>query len=172
MKKSIEQRLQAVEDLIEIMNLKSEYWRWCDGGWDKISHNGDRVAALFTEDGVWEILDGQSTGQRGEGPAGIRDLFNQVYAVSVPFAFHHGGSPAIKVNGDTATGEWSLTALLTLAEQGAMLGAIHYHDEFVRTNAGWRIRRMTLTPVILTPFSAGWGALTHLTQYRSVKSVR
>jgi SnoaL-like domain len=165
MKKSIEERLQAVEDMLEIMNLKSEYWRWCDGGWNKVSHNGEHVAALFTEDGIWEILDGQSPGAKGVGRQGIRELFDRTYAASVPFAFHHGGSPLIRVTGDSATGSWNLTALLTIAGQGAVLGAIYYSDEFVRTSEGWRIKRMTLTPVLVTPFSEGWGALAHLTRF-------
>lgn len=163
--KTVEERLRAVEDTLEIMNLKSEYWRWCDGGWNKVSHNGEHVAALFTEDGVWEILDGQTPGARGEGRAPIRDLFNQTYAASVPFAFHHGGSPIIRVTGDTASGSWNLNALLTIAGQGAMFGAIHYNDEFLRTEEGWRIKRMTLTPVFITPFSEGWGGLAHLTRF-------
>lgn len=165
MTKSIEERLQAVEDMLEIMNLKSEYWRWCDGGWNKVSHNGTHVAALFTEDGIWEILDGQSPGAKGEGRQAIREMFDNAYAASVPFAFHHGGSPIVRVTGDTATGSWNLTALLTIAGQGATLGAIHYNDEFVRTDAGWRIKRMTLTPVFITPFGEGWGALADLTRF-------
>lgn len=164
---TIEERLRAVEDRFAIINLKAEYWNCCDGGWDRPSHNGDKVATLFTEDGIWEIGSGQvsGTGARLVGQAAIREGFNGVYNAEVPFAFHHGGTPLIRVDGDSAYGEWHLIGLLTHRDDGPLLAAIHYRDHFVRVGDEWRIRHMSLTPVFITPFSEGWARFAHLTAH-------
>ena len=45
----IEHRLQALEDAEAIRNLKSRYAALCDDNYD-----ADGIAALFTEDAIWE----------------------------------------------------------------------------------------------------------------------
>ena len=45
----MEQRLQALEDAEAIRNLKARYAALCDAQYD-----ADGIAALFTEDALWE----------------------------------------------------------------------------------------------------------------------
>lgn len=63
---AIEQRLRALEDAEAIQNLKARYAAYCDAQYDC-----DGIAALFTEDAVWES---PSLG-RFEGREAIRAFF-------------------------------------------------------------------------------------------------
>jgi SnoaL-like domain len=94
---TVEQRLQILEDIQAITELKASYCNAADGGWDRPSHDADKVASLFVEGGVW---DAGEIG-RGEGREAIRALFNGFKRF--PFAFHRVSNPVIKVQGDTAT---------------------------------------------------------------------
>ena len=59
----LEQRVQALEDVNAIRHLKARYAAYCDD-----QYNPDGLAALFTEDAVWES---QGLG-RFEGREAIR----------------------------------------------------------------------------------------------------
>ena len=59
----LEQRVQALEDVNAIRHLKARYAAYCDD-----QYNPDGIAALFTEDAVWES---QGLG-RFEGREAIR----------------------------------------------------------------------------------------------------
>ena len=48
------ERLQTLEDITEIARLKAAYCEAVDGGWDRRTHRGEEVAALFVDDGVWD----------------------------------------------------------------------------------------------------------------------
>ena len=60
----LERRIKALEDIEEIKKLKARYCAYCDDSYD-----ADGIAALFTEDAVW---DGGIRG-RAEGRQDIRD---------------------------------------------------------------------------------------------------
>jgi len=62
----LEQRVQALEDVNAIRHLKARYAAYCDD-----QYNPDGIAALFTEDAVWES---QGLG-RFEGRDAIREFF-------------------------------------------------------------------------------------------------
>jgi hypothetical protein len=146
----IEERLQRIEDVQAIAELKAAYCNAADGGWNRPTHDSDRVASLFVEDGVWES--GKSG--RGEGRAGIKALFDTFKPA--PFAFHRVSNPIIRVEGDRATGEWHALVAITFADGKALwIGGI-YDDEFVRTPAGWRFRLLRFTQAFRTTIPAGW----------------
>jgi hypothetical protein len=55
MSKSLEARLQALEDREEIARLKARYCQLNDGGWNGPTHaHVDEVVDLFVEDAVWD----------------------------------------------------------------------------------------------------------------------
>lgn len=55
---------------------------------------------------------------------------------------HHVHHPEIDVHGDRATGTWYLQdTVLVTAQRMLLRGAAFYEDEYVRTDAGWRIAR-------------------------------
>jgi uncharacterized protein (TIGR02246 family) len=150
MSMSIEQRLQALEDVQAIAELKAAYCNAADGGWDRPTHDGAKVAALFTEDGVW---DAGGTGV-GRGRDGIRELFDKFKAA--PLAFHRISNPIIKVTGDTATGEWHVLVPITFTEERSVFIGGIYNDQFVRTRDGWRFKLLKFTRAFTSENPQGW----------------
>ncbi len=151
MSMSLEQRLQRLEDIQAITELKAAYCNGADGGWDRPSHDCDAVAALFVEDGVWDA--GKDIG-RGEGREAIRALFKSFQRW--PFAFHRVSNPIIKVDGDTATGEWHVQVAITMDEGQDMWAGGIYRDQFVRTPDGWRFKELTFTRAFISMNDQGW----------------
>ena len=88
----IERRLQALEDTEAIRNLKSRYAALCDD-----NYNADGIAALFTEDAIW---DSPGLG-RFEGREAIREFFRRAAGI-FSFAIHYSLNGQIHVDGDTA----------------------------------------------------------------------
>ncbi len=60
---------------------------------------------------------------------------------------HHCHTPEISVTGpDTASGIWAMNDYVSWPGDGApvvLRGYGHYHEDYVRTDEGWRIRRTT-----------------------------
>src|SRR5215510_11082157 len=88
----LEQRVQALEDVNAIRHLKARYAAYCDD-----QYNPDGLAALFTEDAVWES---QGLG-RFEGREAIRAFFRGASQLFT-FAIHYSLNGQIDVQGDTA----------------------------------------------------------------------
>jgi len=149
--KSIEERLRIIEDVQQIAELKAAYCNAADGGWDRPTHDGAKVAALFVEDGVFES---GTSGGASAGRAAIRARFEGLRRDS-PLAFHRITNPIIKVDGDTASGEWHLIANITLAGQHLWIGGI-YNDRFVRTSDGWRFKHLRFTRTFTSKNPEGW----------------
>src|SRR5215211_6872896 len=94
----LERRLQALEDAEAIRNLKARYAALCDKQYD-----ADGIAALFTEDAVWE-----SPGLgRFEGREAIRNFFRGASGI-FSFAIHYSLNGHIEVDGDVARARWYL----------------------------------------------------------------
>lgn len=129
--------IQYLLDLEAIKKLKYQYCRDNDGGWpaQPVSHQGPS-ADLFTDDAVW---DGRPLAI-AEGREEIRKLFAS-FADLFKIAYHAVTNPIIEVNGDTATGHWHVMNG-GLAHGNAMFSLNGYEDEYVRTSAGWRFRRV------------------------------
>ena len=103
----IEQRVQVLEDVNAIRHLKARYAASCDD-----QYNPDGLAALFTEDAVWES---QGLG-RFEGREAIRAFFRGASQLFT-FAIHYSLNGQIDVQGDTARAQWYLFMPCTLGEQ-------------------------------------------------------
>jgi len=95
--KALEKRVQVLEDIEAIKNLKARYAAVCD---DK--YNPPKGVKLFTQDAVWD--GGKDFGVH-KGRAAIKKFFEGV-AQNIVFAVHYFLQPTIKVNkdGKTATG--------------------------------------------------------------------
>jgi hypothetical protein len=151
MPKSIEERLRNMEDVQAIAELKAAYCNAADGGWNRGTHDGAAVAALFVEDGVFATPDGAS-----KGHAAIRERFDGLRQAS-PLAFHRITNPIIRVDGDSATGEWHLLAMISLSGRELFIGGI-YNDEFVRAPRGWRFKTLHFTRAFTSVNPSGWKA--------------
>ena len=92
----MERRLQALEDAEAIRNLKARYAALCDDQYD-----ADGIAALFTEDALWES---PALG-RFEGREAIRGFFRGASGI-FSFAIHYSLNGHIEVEGDTGRARW------------------------------------------------------------------
>lgn len=79
MEDEITRRITALEDIEAIKRLKAEYCDICDD-----EHNEDRIASIFTEDGIWE---GKGVGH-AQGHAELRKLFKS-FAERISFSQHN-----------------------------------------------------------------------------------
>ena len=149
-----EERLQLQEDRHAIANLKACYVDAADGGWTgEPAHDGDTIASLFVEDGVW---DAGEMGQ-GVGHAGIRAYFAGAVE-DFPLVFHHASSARIHLEGDEASGRWHV--MVPMIDKGVsklLLGI--YDDRFVRTPKGWKFKELRFTPASIIDLPAVWKLL-------------
>jgi hypothetical protein len=130
----------APEDYVEIQQVVASYPFALDTGADR----GAMYADLFTTDGMFVA---------GDMTIGGRESLKA-------FAWHHrpGQGPLyvrnfstnslIEPSADGATGK-AYAVVLDLGENGkpsALLGGGHYEDLYVKTAAGWRIKRREFIP--------------------------
>ena len=147
MPQSIESRIQRLEDIEAIKQLKARYCSLCDEGYD-----ADRLAELFTDDAIW---DGGSLGV-AVGREKIRKFFENTPAV-MPFAVHMVMNPVIEIDGDTATGCWYLFQAATFKPiDSALWGSARYDEEYVRVDGDWKFKSLCLTSRFWTPYADGW----------------
>ena len=155
-------QLRWLADVEAIKQLKHRYCGFCDAGYD-----ADSLAALFTEDAVW---DGGPIG-RHEGREAIRAFF-QGSSGRVPFALHMVMNPVIDVQGDSATGNWYLWQPLVYAlppgEEAWWLSA-RYDDVYRRQPNGWKFAKVTLSIKLLAPYDKGFGETRINNVYATLK---
>jgi hypothetical protein len=155
-------RLRMLEDAEEIRWMKAYYAQVCDekffvGGGGKPQAEIDAavrpmVERVFAEDAVW----GGST--TGDPPViGRAAIFDRLRLSLWTFAMHYYVNPVIDVAGDTAHARWMLWEPCTSFETGkAMWMSAVTEDDYIRTQAGWRLQRYAVTYKFLTPFDRPW----------------
>jgi hypothetical protein len=148
--RTLEQRIRAIEDRLEIYNLIASHPPSADTGADAYAE------AVYTEDGVFDRGPGLSgaTGNKAIG-ANLKSPGHQA-AIGGGLA-HFTGLPYVAIDGDRAT-VISYLQILTPNKSGAAIevpnhGAsrgYHIHRvvtnrwELVRTASGWKIKKRTL----------------------------
>ena len=155
---SLEQRLLAVEDVQAIQNLKAHYAELTDRRYgpdgvrprEQIEPIAREIAALFTEDAVW---DAGGTLGLCEGREAICARFLEP---TLLFSWHYFVKPRITVEGDVARARWDILAPCTTADGRARWMAGYEDDEYRRVAGAWLHSRMKLTTVFLAPHDRGW----------------
>src|ERR1700676_5310267 len=143
----MERRLQALEHAEAIRNLKAQYAALCDNQYD-----ADGIAALFTEDALWES---PALG-RFEGREAIRGFFRGASGI-FSFAIHYSLNGHIEVEGETARARWYLFMPCTVAAGNqAMWRAGIDHETYARVDGAWMFRHKRSEPLISVPFETGW----------------
>jgi ketosteroid isomerase-like protein len=120
--------LEVIADRVEVEALRGEF---TDAA---MMRDYDRLAALFTADGVLRIPDAsiELAGREeirawGERVPTVVELFVQTT---------HPG--AIRLDGDTASGRAYMSELIRLRDGSSHLNYAIYHDRYRRTPDGWR----------------------------------
>jgi hypothetical protein len=154
MAKTLEQRIQALEDQQAIVRLKAQYVNYNDGGWKGGTHQHARaVSQMFVEDGVW---DGRPHAGYAAGREAIRLLFESFAAV--PFIVHYVTNPLIEVDGDVATGHWHALVTSTMPPDRTALWTLGtYEDTYVRVAGAWKIKSLLFTSAAISTYELGWG---------------
>jgi ketosteroid isomerase-like protein len=143
--------VQLLKDLEEIKRLKYDYCYFADL-WPGERNDCDKVASLFADDGIWEVV----PQLRSVGPAEIAKALKSMTEY-FSTTLHIVMSPRIDLEGDRATGTWYAIF------PGAPLGPEsaqpqwctgQYHEEYVRTPKGWRIAQMKIKAQFSFPFLA------------------
>jgi len=132
---TLEERLQRLEDIQEITQLIASYGPLVDAG------DAERVAAMWTEDGVYDVdeiymedraaIDAMVRGDRHQG-------------LIQNGCCHFLGPAHVTVDGDRAVAV--CPSVLLVRHEGrnfpARIGANHF--ELVRTPEGWRFAHRTI----------------------------
>jgi SnoaL-like domain len=155
---ALEARVARAEGHAAILDLKSRYGALADARYSRrgprpqpeIDVVADQLAALFTEDAVWE---GGGDLGRCEGRAAIRDRFR---APTLHYAWHFFVKPEIRVEGDRAKGTWDVLAIVTTKEERAMWMVGVEYDEYARVEGRWLHTRMHLESKLMAPHDRGW----------------
>lgn len=156
--RTLEQRLQRLEDVEAIRQLKAEYGELVDRRYEKgrpvsgrvLEELADRIAALFTADAIW---DGGSALGLCRGRDAIRQRFAEP---TLNFSWHFFVKPRIQVDGDQATARWDILAPCTSRDDRALWMAGVEDDSYQRVDGSWLHSRMALTVVFMAPYERGW----------------
>ena len=145
----LEARVQRLEDIEAIKQLKALYCEICDD-----DHNPDRIVTIFTEDGVWE---GKGIGT-ATGHGEIRALFER-FQKMMSFSQHMVMNPRISVDGDSAKATWYFFGPFAFYEGNqAKWQATRYHEEYARVGDEWKIKHLKIAPPGMSvDYQTGWG---------------
>ncbi|MBT3162225.1 nuclear transport factor 2 family protein [Streptomyces sp. Vc74B-19] len=133
----ITRRLDALEAIESIKQLKARYFRFVD------EKKWDDLTAVFTPDAK-VVTDGIAF----DSPRHFASLAGGLIAAAP--TVHHGHMPEIEVTGpDTAKGIWSMEDLLTYpagpdAPEGHH-GYGQYHETYRKVDGKWLIESLDLT---------------------------
>jgi hypothetical protein len=143
---SLERRVRALEDLEDIRLLMTRYHQVCDG-WDESGTHKDpaAVAALFTEDGVWDETVRQPP---PSGRAQIAEFADELK--SVAWVVHYVTNPLVRLrrDGETASGEFKGILRVRLRPTSPLVWVIGLYRITARSSqAGWHLQSMSWDPI-------------------------
>lgn len=137
--RTLEQRIQRIEDIEAITKLTATYAHFVDKGWNGKEVDFDKLPALFTENATWKC---EAMGVDVQGPQAIVEMLKQATAGG-SFAMHSFTNPIIDVNGDKATGKWLLWVGV---KYGETKDEVFQSEDLVyaRQGSGWAIEAIHL----------------------------
>src|SRR4029450_11323706 len=155
---SLERRLAVVEDVQAIERLKARYAQLVDARYTrggvvepaKLSEIAHKIAARFTEDGIWD-------GGRPLGVArGRAEIAARMAEPTLLFSWHYFLKPRIRVDGARADARWDLLAPCTTKDGRPHWMAGYEDDDYRKVDGHWLHRSMKLCVVFLAPHATGW----------------
>jgi ketosteroid isomerase-like protein len=148
---------EAIADRVEIEGLRGEF---TDAG---MQRDYDRLAGLFTEDGIWRIshIELEFAGRPAirEGIERLQKLWE--YFVQ---SAHLG---MLRIDGDTAWGRAYVTEFGRLYDGRSNFNCSLYHDRYERTADGWRFaeRSYEMRYLDQTPLAGQGNSPSHDTSH-------
>lgn len=137
------QRVQRLEDLEEIRQLRARYcYLLDDGEWQGL-------AELFTEDGQFHGI-GSATGR-----AELAAFYARVHAASFDAWWHFSANETVEWHGDHATGETYLYQPCVM-NGTAYVSAGRYRDELVKRDGRWYFKVRRVSFFYFVPFDESW----------------
>ena len=129
----LEQRIQCLEDIEAIKQLKARWWFSCD------TRDTAGMRACFDENNF--EIDFGFIGRFTDMDAFIA-VFKSLACHPTHVDMHHGTAPEIEMTGpDTATGRWRMRfQLLETANRQVQLMSGYYEDVYARVNGEWKMR--------------------------------
>jgi hypothetical protein len=148
----VARRLDRLETIEAIRELKARYADVCDTGYDPV-----RMRPFFTEDAVW---DGGPRFGRYEGVDAVCAFFAGI-SNEITWALHYMVAPIIDVadDGRTAAGSWYLLEPCTIATDDgprAMVITGRYADRYRKEAEGWKFSEVVLDCQTISPLDEGW----------------
>ena len=152
-------RVERSEAVLAIQNLKARYAQLVDeryvrgrvGAAELVAERANAIAALFTEDGVWDggpVL-GISRG-RAEIAARMR-------GPTLQFSWHFFLKARIEAqSADRATARWDILSPCTTPDGKPHWMVGFEDDDYARIGGEWLHARMQLTAVFMAPHETGW----------------
>jgi bile-acid 7alpha-dehydratase len=137
----LEKRIQILEDIEKIKNVKHDFVKAIDTGCD-----WNKMEKVFTEDAIYIPGEGKY-----EGKQQIKEFFAAVSAVSEN-SLHNCILPKIVVNGDSAVGSWYVWCVSVQKEvPGIFLGGF-YEEKYQKINGEWFIKESVFEPRFSTQY--------------------
>ncbi|WP_285768467.1 nuclear transport factor 2 family protein [Peribacillus sp. SI8-4] len=137
--RSLEERIQYLEDIESIKKLQATYGHYVDKGWNGKEVNFEKLPALFTEDAAWKCA------AMGVDSKGIDNIIEMLKAATAEgeLGMHSFTNPIINVSGDKATGKYLLWVGVK-NHDGTNLVYQSEDVEYLRTAEGWKISAINL----------------------------
>jgi hypothetical protein len=128
-------RVQRLDDIEDIKQLRARYTRWLDTqDWKSF---GSEITEDFHTETDGGVLDGRDVV--------IKSLSERLAGASTS---HHCHTPEIRLtSADSATGVWAMQDHVSMTHNGeefSFRGSGFYHETYVRTGDGWKIRTTAL----------------------------
>jgi len=160
-KKSMEARMQRIEDIHEIQNLmgRYEYYHTADMQEETVELYAQKTPGVSAEIANWGVYDGIE---------GIKRLFLGFHRLGGEKALvgsmhmHTLTTPVIEVAGDgkTAKAVWISpgheTDTLGGGKPKAMWAWLKYGVDFVKEDGKWKFWHFHVYPIFMTPYEKSW----------------
>jgi hypothetical protein len=152
-------RVERTEAALAIQNLKARYAQLVDERYVRgsvasseiVAARAEAIAALFTEDGVWD-----------GGPAlgisrGRAEIAARLRAPTLQFSWHFFLKSRIDVQApDRATARWDILSPCTTPDGKPQWMVGFEDDDYALVSGEWLHAHMKLTAVFMAPHETGW----------------
>jgi hypothetical protein len=149
-KRTLEERVQELEDVREITDLFFKWHYACTGGFNGKQAGRAEALECLTEDATIEVH-GQH--KPGQGPRG-REQYTQFWDFfygddgPLPYVFQTSVADNVVVTGDTAVHKTNMMGIFQFRSPNglvkATVGLTQRTNDCVRTKDGWRIAKTTV----------------------------